>query len=163
MTRLSRVYYNNAIYHISIRGNNKQFILQEDEDKIMFLRSLEKFRRRFDFKLYCFVIMNNHAHLIIKAANAVDISKIMQAITLSYSVKFRKKYNYTGYVWQGRFKSSIIEEDKYILRCIDYIHNNPIRAKIINKIEDYIWSSYRFYQGLGSKINNYIGIEKVNN
>lgn len=160
MTSIKRLYYRNAVYHICIRGNNKQYILGQEEDKIVFLDSLEKFRARFGFKVYAFVIMDNHAHLVIKTDSLITISKIMHAITLSYSVKFRKKYGYTGYVWQGRFKSKVIEGQQYILECINYIHNNPVRAKIVEKIADYPWSSYHFYQGLSSNIKDRLQIEK---
>jgi REP element-mobilizing transposase RayT len=98
--------------------------------------------------------------MVLKADSIINISKIMQAVTLSYSVKFRKKYAYAGYVWQGRFKSKIIEGERYILECIDYIHNNPVRAKIVDNVEEYPWSSYHFYSGLNSDIDNYIKIEK---
>ncbi len=145
MGSIKRFYYCNAVYHVCIRGNNKQYILQEGQDKIIFLRSLEKFRNRFGFKLYGFVVMDNHAHLIIQTNSLINISKVMHAITLSYSVKFRKKYGYSGYVWQGRFKSNIIEGDHYIVKCIEYIHNNPLRAKIVEKAIDFPWSSYHFY------------------
>lgn len=160
MARLNRLYFNNAVYHICIRGNNKQYILREQKDKISFLDSLEKFHSRFGFKLYCFVVMDNHVHLIIQVNSLISISKIMHAIVLSYSVKFRKKYGYTGYVWQGRFKSKVIEGEQYIIECIDYIHSNPVRAKIVNRLEDYPWSSYYFYSGINSGIAKYIRIDK---
>ena len=161
MASVKRLYYQNAVYHVCIRGNNKQYILQEEEDKVIFLKSLEKFRTRFGFKLYGFVVMDNHVHLVIQTNSLVSISKIMHAITLSYSVKFRKKYGYTGYVWQGRFRSNVIEGEHYILECIDYIHNNPVRAKIVDKITDYPWSSYHFYQGIDSRIKDYLQIDRL--
>ena len=160
MASVKRLYYQNAVYHVCIRGNNRQYILQEEEDKKIFLKSLEKFRARFGFKVYGFVVMDNHVHLVIQTSSLISISKIMHAITLSYSVKFRKKYGYTGYVWQGRFRSNVIEGEHYILECIDYIHNNPVRAKIVKKITDYPWSSYHFYQGLGSNIKDCLQIDK---
>ncbi len=160
MGSIKRFYYRNAVYHVCIRGNNRQFILLEEQDKIIFLRSLERFRARFKFKLYGFVVMDNHVHLIIQTDNLINISKIMHAITLSYSVQFRKKYGYTGYVWQGRFKSNIIEGDHYIVKCIDYIHNNPVRAKIVQRPEDYPWSSYHFYHDLSSDIKDYLQIDR---
>jgi len=160
MGSIKRFYYRNAVYHICIRGNNRQYILEKEEDKIVFLRLLEKFKARFGFKLYAFAVMDNHAHLIIQTSSLINISKIMHAIILSYSVKFRKKYGYTGYVWQGRFKSNVIEGDRYILECINYIHNNPVRAKIVDKPIDYPWSSYHFYQGSSSNIENYLQIDK---
>ena len=162
MGRAQRIYYNNAVYHISIRGNNRQMILKEEEDKIEFLKTLDKFKGRFRFKLFGFVIMDNHAHLVIESNGLINISKIMQAITLSYSQKFRHKHNYTGYVWQGRFKSNVIETDNYILDCLNYIHNNPVRAKIVNDVRDYIWSSYQFYNGNTNAIDEFIQIDKLN-
>jgi len=160
MSRQKRLYFNNAIYHITIRGNNKQAILRTEEDKKSFLNTLNKFKARFKFKLYAFVLMDNHAHLVIGTNNHINISKIMQAITLSYSQKFRRKYNYTGYVWQGRFKSNIIEGDKYILECVNYIHNNPVRANMVNDIRNYTFSSYHFYHGIDSSIKEDIQIDR---
>jgi len=159
MPNAKRLYYQNAVYHICLRGNNRQYILDKEEDKISFLNSLEKFRLRFGFVIYAFVLMDNHVHLVIKTSSLITISKIMQAVALSYSVKFRKKHGYTGYVWQGRFKSNVIEGQRYILECIEYIHNNPIRAKMVERIEDYFWSSYCFYQGLDLNMKNFVQIE----
>lgn len=148
MARKQRIYFRSAVYHIAIRGNNKQRILREEEDKKVFLFSLAKFKSRFRFKLYGFVIMDNHVHLVIETMHHISISKIMHAIILSYSVKFRKKYTYTGYVWQGRFKSNVIEGDSYIFNCLEYIHNNPVRAKMVERAQDYPWSSFHYYNGL---------------
>lgn len=150
MSRKHRIYFNKAVYHITIRGNNRQRILKKEEDKEVFLLSLGKFRKRFVFKLYGFVVMDNHVHLIIETSSHITISKIMHALTLSYSVKFRRRYGYTGYVWQGRFKSNVIEGDTYILNCLDYIHHNPVRAKMVAHAKDYVWSSYYCYNGSNS-------------
>ena len=160
MARQKRLYFNNAVYHICIRGNNRQMILQAEDDKVAFLETLNKFKKRFQFKLYGFVLMDNHVHLVIGTNNHINISKIMQAITLSYSQKFRRKYKYTGYVWQGRFKSNVIDGDKYILECINYIHNNPVRAEIVSDVKDYPWSSYHFYNDTDNFIKEYIKVDK---
>ncbi len=161
MARGIRLYYTHAVYHICIRGNNRQAILRADEDKDAFLATLSKFKGRFGFKLYGFVIMNNHAHLIVESNQRANISKIMQAITLSYSQKFRHKYSYIGYVWQGRFKSNIIEGDTYILKCIEYIHNNPVRAKIVEDPKDYLWSSYYFYNSNIDPLGKIIQLDRL--
>ena len=160
MARGRRLYFCDTVYHISIRGNNKQNVLGTVEDKKIFLGLLNKFKLRFGFKLYGLVLMDNHAHLVIRAANNINISKIMQAIILSFSVKFRKKYNYTGYVWQGRFKSNVINGESYLLECIDYIHHNPVRAGMVSKVRDYPWSSYRFYHELTVDTHHYLGVDK---
>jgi len=160
MSRALRVYYNNAAYHICTRGNNKQKILRKDEDKQAFLETLAKYRERFKFKLYAFVIMPNHVHLVINAQSRINISKIMQAITLSYSQKFRNKYGHTGYVWQGRFKSSVIESDQYVKACINYIHNNPVRAELVSNTKDYQFSSHHFYHSGVNPISSLINIDR---
>ncbi|MDD5595974.1 MAG: transposase [Candidatus Omnitrophica bacterium] len=159
MGRYPRIYFQNAVYHICIRGNNKQQVLLAEDDKINLLKSIVKFQLRFGFKLHGFVLMDNHAHLIIAANSQISISKIMHAILLSYSVKFRKKYAYSGYVWQGRFRSKIIEGGNYILECLSYIHNNPLRAGLVNKPEDYYWSSYNSYYAVQSGIDSIINID----
>ncbi|MFA4889749.1 MAG: transposase [Candidatus Omnitrophota bacterium] len=160
MARRTRIYYDHAVYHISIRGNNRQAVLEADEDKIAFLATLSKFKERFSFKLYGLVLMDNHSHLVVEANQTGNISKIMQAITLSYSQKFRHKYHYTGYVWQGRFKSNLIEEDRYIIDCIEYIHNNPVRAKMVEHPKDYPWSSYHFYNSDIDPLKDIIQIDR---
>jgi len=160
MTRQLRVYFNNSVYHVCIRGNNRQRILERDEDKIIFLRSLCKFKLRFGFKLYALVIMDNHVHLVIQATHNITISKIMHAVTLSFSVQFRKKYLYRGYVWQGRFKSNVIEGNNYILSCIGYIHNNPVRARIAQGPQNYLWSSYHFYHSQTNPLQDYVEFDR---
>jgi len=151
MSRFQRLYYGNAVYHVVFRGNNRQNILKSKTDKCDLLKSIQKFQERKGFKVYGFVLMDNHAHMVIEVDEINNISKIMHAILLSFSVKYRRKYPYVGHVWQGRFKSKPIMEEKYILECLDYIHNNPVRAEMIENPNDYIYSSARFYQGLSNK------------
>ena len=89
--------------------------------------------------------MKNHPHLAIEIRNGISISKIMQAINLSYSIYFRKRYNYIGHVWQGRFKSNPIGKDSYLLKCLRYIDQNPVRKGLVRDPADYKWGSYRYY------------------
>jgi len=159
MANRKRIYFCDAVYHITVRGNNKQNVLGTVEDKKIFLGSLSKFKFRFCFKLYGLVLMNNHAHLIIRVVNNINISKIMQAISLSFSCKFRKKYSYSGYVWQGRFRSNVIDNDHYIFNSLEYIHNNPVRAGLVDNVKDYFWSSYHLYNNLPNPIQEYIKLD----
>ncbi len=160
MTQHKRIYFTSAIYHICIRGNNRQYVLRTDEDKIIFLKTLSKFKERFGFKVYSLVLMDTHPHLIIEPSCNINISKIMHAIELSYSFKFREKYGYTGHVWQGRFKSNVITGYDYILSCIEYIHNNPVRAGIVVSPNDYLWSSYHFYHSKTNPLEGLICLDK---
>ena len=159
MANRKRIYFCGAVYHVTIRGNNKQNVLGAVDDKKIFLQSLNKFKFRFNFKLYGLVLMSNHVHLIIRVVNSINISKIMQSVSLSFSCKFRKKYNYSGYVWQGRFRSNIIDKDRYIFNSLEYIHNNPVRAGLAENIADYPWSSYHFYNNLPNPIKDYIRLD----
>jgi len=159
MTRGRRIYFCDAVYHVSVRGNNKQNVLGTVEDKKIFLGLLNKFKLRFRFKLYGLVLMDNHVHLIIRAVSNINISKIMQAVNLSFSFKFRKKYNYFGHVWQGRFRSNVIDEDRYISSCLEYIHNNPVRAGLVSDAGDYLWSSYNFCNDLPNPLQEYINLD----
>ena len=147
MGRIRRIYYQNAAYHVVVRGNNRQMILKAKEEKEAFLDSVEKYRERFKFKLYGLVVMDNHVHMLIETNKNNTISRIMQAILLSFSVKYRRKHGYVGHVWQGRFESRVIEGEGYILQCLEYIHANPVKAKIVDSPEHYPWSSYIIYEG----------------
>jgi REP element-mobilizing transposase RayT len=161
MVRQKRIYYNNAVYHVVFRGNNKQMILKEHKDKEALLITLSKFKERFNFKLFGFVIMDNHAHLLIGTNHLNSISKIMQAVLLSFSFKFRKRYNYSGHVWEGRFKSNAIDGDAYIQECLEYMHNNPVRANIVTSAVKYSWSSCCFYNGFDNEVLfNKINLDK---
>lgn len=160
MARQKRLLFTKAVYHVCIRGNNRQYVFREKEDKISFLESLSKFKERFGFKLYGLVLMDNHPHMIIETSDSMSISKIMQAIALSYSFKFRRKYGYTGYVWQGRFKSNVITGEGYILSCLEYIHNNPVRAGITLRPDQYFWSSYHFYHDQVDPLKDYIALDR---
>jgi REP element-mobilizing transposase RayT len=159
MARGRRLYFCNAVYHITVRGNNKQNVLGTVEDKKIFLESLNKFKLRFCFKLYGLVLMDNHAHLIICVVNKINISMIMHAVNLSFSCKFRNKYNYFGHVWQERFRSNVIDKDRYIFSCLEYIHNNPVRAGLVSNVEGYLWSSYHFYNNLPNPLKEHINLD----
>ena len=161
MTAQRRVYYRHAIYHIVSRGNNKQKILEGDQNKALFIEILGKYKKRFSFKLYAFVVMDNHIHLVVETTDVQPVSRIMQSILLSYSCHYRNKTAYVGHVRQGRFQSSLIEGEQYIIECIDYIHHNPVRAKMVSLATDYCWSSACFYDNLGNReVSDRLGIDR---
>lgn len=145
MARPTRISYDSSLFHIRCRGNNRQAVFREDADYRRFLQILKKYKNKFLFKLYSYVLMRTHPHLVIETTNGISISKIMQAINLSYSRYFRNKYNYVGHVWQGRFKSSPIGKDSYLLQCLRYIDLNPVKKHVVIDPADYKWGSYRCY------------------
>jgi putative transposase len=158
---MKRIYYQNAIYHVIFRGNNRQNVLKFKSEKRDLLVSIKRYQERKDFKIYAFVIMDNHVHLLIETNEIHNISKIMQSILLSFSVKYRRKYDYVGHVWQGRFQSKPIVDQKYLIECINYIHMNPTKSGLVNKADEYPYSSARFYGGLKAKeVEDYIELTK---
>ena len=161
MTISRRLYYENPVYHIISRGNNRQTVFKDHADKESMLDSISRYRLKYSFKIYAFVLMDNHFHLIIETKPTHNISRVMQGILLSYSNKFRYKYHYVGHVWQGRFLSKVIQSEQQFINNAEYIHNNPVRADLVQERCEYLWSSARYYQGLiNAAIDGKIDIDR---
>ncbi len=144
MARQWRIEYPNALYHVLSRGNGGQDIYRSDDDRHLFLSLLEDLSERFNIDIYAYVLMDNHYHLLLKTKNA-NLSKAMQWFGTTYTRKFNLNNHTSGHLFQGRFKSMIVENDAYLLRLSCYIHRNPLKAGMVKRLSDYPWSSYRFY------------------
>jgi len=151
MPRIARITIENGCYHIITRGNQKQSVFKEEPDYSKYISLLDKYKKRYRFKLYCFCLMPNHVHLLIQTKEPKAVSMIMKGLNLSYARYFNSKYEKVGHLWQDRYLSKIIHKDRYMLDCINYIETNPIRASLISDIAAYRWSSYRLR--LGQKKN----------
>ncbi|MBI5152291.1 transposase [Candidatus Peregrinibacteria bacterium] len=145
MTRPLRTTPPNFIYHVITRGNNKQQIFINEIDYQYYLQLLIKYKNRYKFLLYHYVLMPNHVHLMIEPTDEGSLSKIMQCINISYVYYFRKKYGGIGHFWQDRFKSMMLYNEQYFLKCESYIELNPVKAGLAKQPEDYRWSSYKTY------------------
>ena len=145
MPRTPRIAPETGIFHITCRGNNRMSIFHCDDDYFTFLKLLRYYKAKYSVLLFHYVLMNNHVHLIISTTIPHTLTKFMHGLNLTYAQYYRKKYKGIGHFWQDRFKSILIETDRYLLACGRYIELNPVRAKIVTKPEDYLWSSYRFY------------------
>ena len=145
MARPLRVTTANIPFHILDRGNNRQIIFYNEEDFIYFLKLLIRYKKELKFKLYHLCLMPNHIHLMIEPLIDGNLPRIMMRLTLAYSSYFNKKYQGVGHVWQGRYKSSIIDKDNYFIWCGLYVEINPLRAGLVEKPEDWQFSSYGFY------------------
>ena len=150
MARPLRVNVPNIPFHIINRGNNRQIVFREDEDFIYFLKLLKRYKREFHFKFYHFCLMPNHIHLMIEPTTEGSLSKLMMRLSLAYASYFNRKYNSLGHLWQGRYKNSLIDKGNYFLWCGIYNELNPVRAGMVEKPQDWLWSSFRFYV-LGEK------------
>ncbi|MFA5355888.1 MAG: transposase [Candidatus Omnitrophota bacterium] len=143
MPREARRLLENVCYHILSRGNQKQRTFFKEDDYLMYLELLGKYKVKFKFKLYGFCLMPNHVHLMVEPRIPKDISKAIGGLNLCYTQWFNREYNKVGHLWQDRFKSFIVAKDQYLINCINYIELNPIRAEIIHDPMEYKWSSYR--------------------
>ena len=136
-----------STHHVTQRGINRSRIFRCDEDYISFKEFLARYLSRFKIKIYNYCLMPNHIHILLFTEEALHLSRFMHGVLLSYGAYYRKKYKYTGYLWQGRFKSSPIEKESYLLECARYIERNPLRAKsmMVDDLSAFRWSSYNFY------------------
>jgi REP-associated tyrosine transposase len=144
MARQWRIEYPGALYHVLSRGNGGQDIFLSDDDRHLFLGLLEVLTERFHIEIYAYVLMNNHYHLLLKTVDA-NLSMAMQWFGTSYTRRFNLNNHRSGHLFQGRYRSIIVENDAYLMRLSCYVHRNQLRAGVIDRIADYPWSSYRFY------------------
>ena len=142
MGRYRRIIHSELIYHVIKRGNNKQVIFAETEDYQHYLNTLQRYKKKYNFKLFAYCLMTNHVHLLIKVGQEGTISRIMQSLTVAHTRYYNYVYQRCGHVWQGRFHSPIVSEDGYLLNVMKYIEQNPLRAGMVKCVGDYRWSSY---------------------
>jgi len=146
MARALRLSFENAVYHITARGNRKENIFHFDKDRKVFLCKMDEMFEKFSFKCYAYCLMNNHYHLFIKTRHA-NLSEGMHQLNTAYANWFRTKYKLVGPVFQGRYKSILVDENGYALTLSAYIHLNPVRAGLEKFPEKYEWSSFPDYVG----------------
>jgi putative transposase len=144
MARKTRIEFENALYHVITRGNQKQIVFQNDADFSKYLTILSIYRERYGFILHSYVLMSNHLHLLIETPKT-PLSKIMQGINQSYTMYFNRRYSTVGHLFQGRYKAILCDRDRYQLSLVKYIHLNPVRAGIVEAPEAYPWSSHHYY------------------
>jgi len=130
MSRPLRINLSDFIYHVLNRGNNRQVIFVEEKDYLHYLDILKRYKEKFQFKIFAYCLMSNHIHLLIQISQKGTISEIMKAITIAHTRYYHYKYQSSGHVWQGRFKSPLVSSDEYLLAVMRYIEQNPVRAGI---------------------------------
>ena len=148
MARLPRLVVPGQPHHVIQRGNNRQPVFLDDEDYIRFLAWLREAARTYKVSVHAYVLMPNHVHLLASPAEATGLAQMMQWIGRQYVPYFNRKYNRVGTLWQGRFKTSVIDSENYFLICSRYIESNPVRAQLAASPQDYLWSSYAHHAGL---------------
>ena len=144
MSRPWRIEYEGALYHLLSRGNEGREIFKDDIDRRFFLYLISEMSERFDMDIYAYVLMENHYHLLVKTHRA-NLKKAMHWFGTTYTQKYNWRHSRNGHLFQGRYKSIIVQNDAYMLRLSCYIHRNPLRAGIVKRLADYPWSSYLPY------------------
>jgi REP element-mobilizing transposase RayT len=144
MPRQARKKSKSGIYHIMMRGINRQNIFQDDDDKNKFLQTIRKYKRISNYELYSYCLMNNHVHMLVKETSE-PISDLIKRISSSYVLWYNKKHERCGHLFQERYKSETVENEEYFLTVLRYIHQNPVKAKLSKNVEGYKWSSYNEY------------------
>lgn len=155
MARLARVEYEGAIYHVTVRGNNRRDIFGDDQDRRRFLERLEEGAEEFGVRVFAFCLMRNHVHLVVETPRG-NLGAFMHKLQTAYTMYFNRRRRLSGHLMQGRYGAKLVEGDDYLLALARYVHLNPVfvgamlrkpleeRARLLR---EYAWSSYRSYLG----------------
>lgn len=148
MARLSRLTLAGYPHHIIQRGNNRQPIFLSAADDQMMLALLDENAKKFGVALHAYVLMSNHFHLLATPATAEGLPQMMQAVGRRYVRYFNDSQGRTGTLWEGRYRSTVLDADAYLLACMVYFDLNPVRDGSVSQARDYPWSSHGHYVGL---------------
>ena len=141
MPRIARAVAAEFPHHVIQKGNNREKGFFDEEDKEKYLLLLKKYTGKWDSPILAYCLMNNHVHLLLKPQKEEALYKAMQGVTLCYTQHINRKYQRTGRLWESRYHSCIVDKEKYLWAVARYIEQNPVRARIVKKAEDYKYSS----------------------
>jgi putative transposase len=148
MARLPRLTLPGFVHHVIQRGNNRQLIFTTAADRQTLLDLLFENAVKFNVAIHAYVLMGNHFHLLATPQTAEGLPQMMQAVGRRYVRYFNDLHKRSGTLWEGRYKSTLLQADRYLLACMAYIDLNPVRAEMVAQPQDYAWSSYGHYTGL---------------
>ncbi len=147
MARTARLALPGYTYHVIQRGNNRQSIFAFDADRRELLTLLQESSREHRVAIHSYVLMDNHIHLLLTPTTESGLSLVMQYVGRSYVQRFNKRQGRSGTLFEGRFRSALVQTERYLLACMVYIDLNPVRAGIANQPQDHAWSSFAHYSG----------------
>ncbi len=148
MARLPRLTVPGYPHHVIQRGNNRQPIFLGDTDRQRMLELIEDHARQLEVAVHAYVLMDNHFHLLLTPGAGDSLSRLMQAVGRRYVRYFNDRHGRSGTLWEGRYRSTLIEPERYLLPCMAYLDLNPVRAGLVAQARDYPWSSHAHYAGL---------------
>ena len=150
MARLPRLSLAGHPHHVIQRGNDRQAIVRDDRDRERLLGLWHEHAQACQVAIHAYVLMDNHFHLLVTPATAEGLPRMMQAVGRAYVRYFNLRHQRTGTLWEGRYRSNLIESERYLLACMGYIDLNPVRAGMVEQPQDYRWSSHRHCIGQAS-------------
>lgn len=156
MTSISKSWYNRGFFHIMVQGLNKEYIFDKHYYKEKYINLIKKYKEKYEILLIAYCVMGNHAHLLIYTENTNDLSMFMQNVNSKFAIYYNKYIGRVGYVFRGRFNWQYINNEVYLLRCLRYIHMNPVKANMVEKEEDYSYSTYNDYLNKTGIVNDIV-------
>jgi len=150
MARKPRVHYPGALYHVIARGNHRQDIFLDDQDRTAYLFYLSECKARYNIQLYAYALMKTHVHLLLEVGR-IPLSRFMQSLLFRHARNFNKRYGQVGHLFQGRYRAILCDQDTYLLELVRYIHLNPVRAGVVKDPEEYLWTSHLSYLTKGKE------------
>lgn len=157
MPRKTRIKSASEIYHIIMRGINRQTIFTTEEEYTRFIYTLGRYKKKCGFEIYAYCLMPNHLHILMKVGSE-PLAQIMRRICGSYVYWYNKRHDRIGNLFQDRFRSEVVEDDNYFLTVLRYIHQNPVKAGLCKNIEEYPWSSVEEYIEPGIIVDRAFGL-----
>jgi putative transposase len=145
MGRIARLVPDNGYLHVMCRGNNRRKVFFKACDYRVYLDLVAEYKKEESITIIHYCLMPNHVHFLLNVTPESNLASFMKRLNLNYFFHYRKKRTYVGHLWQGRFKSKLIETDDYFIQCGKYIELNPVRKGLCTLPEEYLFSSYEYY------------------
>ena len=145
MARPTRIFIPDLPAHVTVRGNDRQAIFRGDEDRAFFRACLRKACTRHQVAIHSYVMMTNHAHLLVSPATATSLPRALQSVGRRYVGYFNNRYTRTGTLWEGRYHANLVQADSHLVMCHRYIDLNPVRGGLAAQPDEFEWSSHRHY------------------
>ena len=152
MARIARIIIPNIPHHVTQRGNYRQIVFDTNNDRVQYLSWIKEYSEKYGVKVWAYCLMDNHVHFIVVPSGADSLAKTFNYVHMRYSQYYNEKIGQRGHLWQGRFYSCPLD-DAHLYTSIRYVERNPVRAGIVEKAEDYAWSSAASHvQGIDNSV-----------
>ena len=160
MPRYPRNYLDTSFFHVMSQGINKSYIFEDEIDIKFYIKNMYEIKDNYSVKIIAYCIMNNHTHVLIETKTTENLSKYMHCLNTRYGLYYNKKHKRIGYVFRDRYKAEGIYSEEQLYNCIKYIYDNPVKAGVCNKAEEYECSNYKKINFTNTREYSFIDIEE---